>query len=188
MFVDLLLWAIERTTPITSVLQSWEPVKQGVVVAGLALVTVRIRSGTLGAFTAAFAVIAFEDRAFLHKGIGEWLAEVFDLTPLREVAPASPDSWGQFLALSAFAAVAGGAAVVAILRARPPLRTIAMVLTGLLGLLFLFAGVVDLLADAYPTWPLGRVEEVGEAVALSLALGYTAGLVLIAARGYRVTD
>lgn len=187
LLLDLLLWALERTTPINSVTQSWEPLKQGVVVLGLALVTVRIRSGTLAAFTAAFAVIAFEDRAFLHKGIGDRLAEVLNLTALHELAPAPPGSWGQFLALSVLAAVAGGAAVLAILRARSPLRTIAMVLTGLLGLLFLFAGVVDLLADAYPTSLLVRVEEAGEAVALSLALGYTASLMLIAARGYRVT-
>ena len=60
-----------------------------------------------------------------------------------------------------------------------PLRRPATVLGMLLAMLFVFAAIADLWGSARPDLPLGWVEELGESLVLSLALGYVSGLVAL---------
>ncbi|MGH8935442.1 MAG: hypothetical protein ACRDXD_04105 [Acidimicrobiia bacterium] len=58
------------------------------------------------------------------------------------------------------------------------LRKAMWVFIGLLVLLFVFAGIVDLFSDAYPNEPLRTIEELDEQISLALIIAYTTGLAI----------
>jgi hypothetical protein len=156
-------------------LDTWGFIEALLCAVGLAAVAWWARSAAWGMFAAVFVLIAIQDRVSWHGEAGRRLARAFDLTWLTRVVKAPPSAWGSFLVLVAVAAIGAVAARFA-WSARPLLRRPAAVLSGLLAALFLFAGVANLWGSARPDLPLGWVEELGEALVMSLALGYVSGL------------
>lgn len=181
---DALLLAVDLATgsPVAGVggpcLDAWGLAKAILGAAGLAVIAWWAHSAGWGLFAAIFTVIATQDRLSWHGELGGRLARVFDLTGLTRMVPASTFAWGSFLVLLGVATLGGAGAICARLTHRS-LRHPAMVLSGLLAVLFFFAAVVNLWGSARPDLPLGWVEELGEALVLSLALGYVSGLVAL---------
>lgn len=180
--IDALLLMVDLAngSPVAGVggpfLEAWGFAKALLAAAGLAVVAWWARSASWGAFAAIFALIAIQDRMSWHGGVGRRMAQVFDLTWLTRVIPASPSAWGSFLVLLGVATIGAATAYFARMAHRS-LRRPAAVLTVFLAALFVFAAVINLWVSARPDLPLGWVEELGESFVLSLALGYVSGLV-----------
>lgn len=182
--LDALLLVVDLAngSPVAGVggpfLDAWGFAKALLGAGGLAVIGWWADSAGWGVFAGIFAVIAIQDRLSWHGELGSRLARVFDLTGLTRLVPASTSAWGSFLLLLGVATLGGAAAYFARL-AHPTLRRPALVLGGLLVMLFFFSAVVNLWGSARPDLPLGWVEELGEALVLSLALGYVSGLVAL---------
>jgi hypothetical protein len=151
---------------------------------GLAVMAWWARSVGWGIFAGVFTLIAVQDGLSWHSRLGSRLARLIDLTGLTHLVAASASAWGSFLLLSVVALV-GAVATLLARQSHPSLRRPAAVFGVLLAALFFFAAVVNLWGSARPDLPLAWVEELGEAVVLSLALGYVSGLVALGRGGQR---
>lgn len=158
-------------------LDGWDAGKAAAAAIGMLVIAWYVRSPGSAVFALVFVLIGLQDELAWHGSAGASVSSAFDFRLLQKVLPASPEAWGQFLVLTALAAT--GAIFIWFVPDRwPGFRSIRNVLTILLGALFLFATVVDLLADAAsPGSVLTLLEESGERLTLSLTVGYVAGLV-----------
>jgi hypothetical protein len=184
--IDLVLLAIGRTTGAMGGSgqsgEAWKEGKTVLLLLGLAVLALASRSPGIAVSVVLLALFFMEDWGLTGYRVGSQLPDIFDLAHLDTLVPAPPDSWGEFLALGGLALLTGVTLILSGLYQNPPLRRGSLVLAGLVVLLFAFAGAVDLFADAYPHLPLRSFEELGTLLILSLALGYTGGLLLVALR------
>lgn len=183
--VDAMLLAagfvVRRSTGGGPVLLDLWGLVQGLLIAvGLGAIAWGARSVGWWVLAGLYAFVAVQDGFSWHSHLGSRLASAVDLTGLTRLIGASPSAWGSFLVLLGVAFV-GASAVVAARQSDPSLRGPASVFGGLLAAVFFFAAVVNLWASARPDLPLAWVEESGEALVLSLTLGYVSGLI---ARGW----
>ncbi|MGH9051619.1 MAG: hypothetical protein ACRDWX_01160 [Acidimicrobiia bacterium] len=178
---DALAWGVQLVLGSPRATDLWALIKGIIVVAGLGFVAQLARSPGMGIFALVFGLVALEDWIALHSQVGRGLATVPALADLAQRLGVPEDAWGQFLSLLVLSAVGGAAAVWATFRMINVRRRVGLNLLLLLLGLFLFAGPVDLYSDMYG--PLTTIEEVGETLALSAAVGYSSGLVVMTALG-----
>lgn len=176
--VDALVTGLELVTGNlvdgrSALLDIWDTAKVFAIAAVSIWTAGRLRSRGLATFAAVFVLIGVEDLYFWHGQLGEIVSAYFDFGFL----PAADSSaWGEFLALTAVAAV-GGILAWTVSDRWPGYRTVRRQLTLMLIALFFFATIVDLVADASGQNPiLTLIEETGERFTLSMMGGYMAGL------------
>jgi hypothetical protein len=176
--VDVLVTGLEVVTGNlvegrSALLDIWDTAKVFAIAAVSIWTAGRLRSRGLAIFAAVFVLIGVEDLSFWHGRFGRILSAYFDFGFL----PAADSSaWGEFLALTAVAAL-GGILAWTVSDRWPGYRTVRRHLTLMLVVLFFFATVADLIADASGQNPLlTLIEETGERFTLSMIGGYMAGL------------
>ncbi|MGH8873804.1 MAG: hypothetical protein ACRDVM_00920 [Acidimicrobiia bacterium] len=183
---DALAWGVQLALGVPRATDLWALSKGLLLVAGVGFVALVARSPAMGIFALVFGLVALEDWLVLHAQMGRRLATVPALADLAHRLGVSDNAWGQFLSLLLLSAVGGVAAVWATFRMVNVRRRVGLSLLLLLLGLFLFAGPVDLYSDMYGA--LATVEEVGETLALSAAVGYSSGLVVMTGLGFRLRD
>lgn len=161
-------------------LGAWDVVKTLLITAALLVTAKRCRSRVFTVLALLFLIIGIEDQVALHAPLGHFLARVLRIDAWSNLWDVSGShKIGEFLVLGLFGTLAF---LLTWTRKRPPLQTLRRargVLTILLVVLFIFAGVVDLINSIYggPVWEF--IEETGERISLSLSLAYAVGLVSI---------
>ncbi|NIA25418.1 MAG: hypothetical protein GWP04_07585, partial [Gammaproteobacteria bacterium] len=139
-----------------------------------------LRSEAFAAFGIVYFVVASEDQLALHHVAGRRAASMIHAA-LSDMGWVSvhAQAVGQLLVLTLLAAA--GLALIWVWKrpASKAERRARLILTGLLIILYVFAGGVDFLGSILPgrLWP--AIEESGERLAMTLSLAYAAGLVSI---------
>lgn len=157
-------------------LAPWDLVKAILTVAALLFVAERYRSKPFAAFAVVYFLVEAEDQLGLHHAAGLRIANV--------LVRILPGSWiaaharpvGTFIFMTAFALIGFGMIWVWKGPRDRRARRARLVLTGLLVVLYLLAGVLNFLDTVFPSkwWP--ALEETGERVLMTLSLGYSLGL------------
>ncbi len=180
--VDLMVLVLEASSGTLvagrgPLLDVWDAAKAGVLALGLMGVSVWRRSLAIGVVAVVFALVGIQDQVAWHSAMGQTLAGWLDLSFLARLSGAPESAVGEFLVL-ALLAVAGLVVAESVWEERLHLRAARNVLVMLLVLLTVFAVFVDLgTAASGNGGAVALVEEMGERTTLSLALGFTAGLV-----------
>jgi hypothetical protein len=162
-------------------LQGWAAIQTAVLVGILLRTTLARTSPSLGLVALVFAVIGIEEQLYIFNAVVEWLSKVIPIQALRD--PTTSRLAGQ-LALDVLIVVVGSAVLVsAYILADRALRRQMLTLSVVLAIGFAFGGVIDFLADASWSTRWLLVEELGEALAMSLGLTYSLFLSSSAFRG-----
>lgn len=158
----------------------WKVGKMLALVLMLAVVAVTIRSPGTGVSVVLLTVFFLEESGMIGYRLGTGVAELLDLTPLETMIPAPAEAWGTFLVLGVLTLVIELTLSFTGANHSPLMRRAGRVLGTLLGLLFAFAGVWGLFAEAFPEARLGIVAEFGTLFVLSLMIASTSGLLRVA--------
>jgi hypothetical protein len=168
-------------------LGSWDLLKAVATVLALLWVAWTLRSRPFAAFGIVYFLVEAEDQLGLHHAAGARVAKV--------LVRVMPGSWvaahsrpvGTFVVMTLFALVGFGLIWVWEGPREAHARRARLVLTGLLVVLYLVAGVLNFLDTVYPSkwWP--ALEETGERVIMTLSLGYSLGLIWMLKARQRLT-
>jgi hypothetical protein len=132
---------------------------------------------------AAIAIFLFMDDALkYHESVGHYLAPIIATTALPTMLKTAPNFIGEVLSLLPLILILPFGAV-SFFSANKETRLVAMILFGLLVMLFFFGVVIDFLNTSSVTLPGGLkeifhvIEDFGEMITMSIMLSYGAGRV-----------
>jgi hypothetical protein len=161
----------------------WDLCKAVAITVALVIAAGRLRARVLQVIGAVFLIVEIEDHTDIHHAISRQLARTLSTHLSGAVwTPARVQAVSQLLVLTAFALI--GFALIWLWQApvHPAARQARLVLSFLLGTLYVFAGGVDflgkILSGAF--WP--AIEEVGERLVMTLSLAYTAVIASVGRR------
>lgn len=161
----------------------WQIVKGSILVLGLGLVAAVVRSFGMAVAVALLGVY-FVESWDLANGLSELMLETVDLAQFQEFVPASANSWAVLLTMVGLAMLASVVLRISGYRHSPFLAWASKPLNAFIGLLVAFSGIWEFFGEVYGAPVLNVVAGFGTLVTLSLAIGYTVGLVRIAALWY----
>ena len=186
-FGDTILLVYSETCggPLLNIVVDWSIPEvyqyfKEVSLAVLLIALYRRHKHALYAMFAGIAIFLFLDDAFkYHESVGRAIAPLISRTPLPALIGTEPNFIGEICSLAPLLFLLPFGAM-SFVRADRGTKRVTLVFTGMLGALFLFGVVIDLIGNL--TWSHPRfaipsihiVEDFGEMITLSCWLSYTA--------------